>query len=199
MSLAGARPVGLAIRICALPKSTSRLFSWLNSWRDDELVGRLEAIYVATSAGAAMQAVDVAICETGMGLQGDRYATGSGHWIKTDGCQVTLVRAEDIQRASRRGPVSFDDGAHRRNLVVSQIPLDASRRRQLRIGDALLEFDRLRPPCGYLERLLAPGAAKALGRASGIGLRVVAGGTIRVGDEVRVLPRPDDGQASISR
>jgi len=39
-------------------------------------------------------------------------------------------------------------------------------------------------------RLLQPGAAKALGRAAGIGLRVVGAGTIRVGDEVRVLVDP---------
>jgi MOSC domain-containing protein YiiM len=173
-----------------MPQRTSRLFSWLNTWRDDELVGVLESIFVAPQAGAPMQSVQTAECETGRGLVGDRYAAGTGHWIKTDGCEVTLVRGEDIERASRRGPVSFEAGAHRRNLVVTGIPLDAYRRRQLRIGEALFEFDRLRPPCGYLDRLLQPGAAKALGRAAGIGLRVIGAGTIRVGDEVRVLVAP---------
>jgi MOSC domain-containing protein YiiM len=173
-----------------MPQRTSRLFSWLNTWRDDELVGVLESIFVAPQAGAEMQSVQTAVCEPGKGLVGDRYAAGTGHWIKTDGCEVTLVRAEDIERASRRGPVSFEAGAHRRNLVVTGIPLDAYRRRQVRIGEALFEFDRLRPPCGYLDRLLQPGAAKALGRAAGIGLRVIGAGTIGVGDAVRVLVAP---------
>jgi len=173
-----------------MPQRVSRLFSWLNTWREDERVGVLEAIYIAPQAGAEMRAVQSVACEPGRGLRGDRYASGRGHWIKTDACQVTLVRAEDIKRASGRSPVTFEAGAHRRNLVVSGIPLDAYRRRQVRIGTVLFAFHRLRPPCGYLDRLLQPGAAKALGRAAGIGLRVVGAGTIRVGDEVRVLVDP---------
>jgi MOSC domain-containing protein YiiM len=173
-----------------LPRTTSRLFSWLNTWRDDELVGVLEGIFIAPTAGAPMQPLESVLCEPGRGLQGDRYALGQGHWIKTDGCQVTLVRSEDIARASKRGPVSFEAGTHRRNLVVSHIPLAAYHRRRLSIGEATFEFERLRPPCGYLDRLLKPGAAKALGKAAGIGLRVIEGGTIRVGDEVRVLSEP---------
>jgi MOSC domain-containing protein YiiM len=170
-----------------VPKRTSRLFNWLNSWRDDELEGRLEAIFVAETAAAAMRAVDSCGCIAGRGLEGDRYAAGTGHWIKTDGCQVTLVSSEDIARATARGPQSFAHGEHRRNLVVSGIPLDAYRGRELVIGEVRFGFHRLRPPCGYLDRLLQPGAAKALGRGAGIALRVLTDGTIRVGDRVTVL------------
>ena len=67
------------------------------------------------------------------------------------------------------------------------IALAAYHRRRVRVGEALLEFHRLRPPCVYLDRLLQPGAARALGKAGGIGLRVVEGGVIRVGDPVTVL------------
>jgi MOSC domain-containing protein YiiM len=59
----------------------------------------------------------------------------------------------------------------------------------VRIGTALLAFHRLRPPCGYLERLLGPGTVKALAGGAGIGLTVVESGTLRVGDEVLLLPR----------
>ena len=173
-----------------MPKRTSRLFNWLNTWRDDELQGRLEAIFVADSAGAPMRAVEACGCIAGRGLDGDRYAAGSGHWIKTDGCQVTLVTAGDLARATARGPQSFAHGEHRRNLVVSGIPLDAYRGRELLIGEVRFGFHRLRPPCGYLDRLLQPGAGKALGRGAGIGLRVLGDGTIRVGDRVTVLDTP---------
>lgn len=175
-----------------MPGQVSRLFRFLNTWRDDELRGRLQQIFIAPQAGAPMQAVQSGFCEPGRGLRDDRYALGRGHWIKTDGCEVTLVRAEDIERASRRGPVSFTNGEHRRNLVVTGIPIEAYRRARVRIGSALLQFDRLRPPCGYLDRLVQPGAAKALGRSAGIGLRVLEAGEIRVGDSVRVLP-PESG------
>ena len=174
-----------------MPAQVSRLFSWLNTWRRDELQGTLVDIFIAESAGEPMRRVTVCRCLVGKGLSGDRYAAGKGHWIKTDGCEVTLVNQADIERASGRGTQSFADGEHRRNLVVSGIPLEAYRRRRVRIGEVLFEFHRLRPPCGYLDRLLQRGAGKALGRGAGIGLRVLEEGEIRIGDPVEVLQDPD--------
>ena len=74
--------------------------------------------------------------------------------------------------------------------MVRGIPLAAFRDRQVRIGTALLAFHRLRPPCGYLERLLGRGTVKALAGGAGIGLTVVEGGVLRVDDAVVLLPRP---------
>jgi MOSC domain-containing protein YiiM len=173
-----------------MPQRRSRLFSWLDIWRPDELQGRLVDIFVAPHAGAAMERRREARCLAGLGLEGDRYASGEGHWFQTDACEVTLVTEEDLRRATSRGVIDFANGEHRRNLVVSGIPLAAVRRRQVRIGDVLFEFHRLRPPCGYLDRLLKPGAGRALGQGAGIGLRVLQDGVIRVGDRVELLDRP---------
>ncbi|MCB1772472.1 MAG: MOSC domain-containing protein [Gammaproteobacteria bacterium] len=170
-----------------MPKRISQLFSWLNEWDENELLGRLVDLFVADEAGAPMRRLTQCACLPGRGLDGDRYATGRGHWIKTDGCEVTLVTRADIARANRRGGQSFDDGAHRRNLVVEGIPLEAYRRRGLLIGEVRFAFHRLRPPCRYLDRLTRPGAGKALGRGAGIGLYVLSSGVIRVGDPVRLV------------
>jgi MOSC domain-containing protein YiiM len=172
-----------------MPHRLSPLFSWLADWRPDELRGTLTDIYVATSAGAPMQRVAGIRAIAGAGLEGDRYALGSGHWRRTDACEVTLVDAADLERAQRRSGIAFATGEHRRNLVVRGIPLDAYRNRRVRIGEVLLEFHRLRPPCGYLDRLLQRGAGKALGKGAGIGLRVIEGGVLRAGDRVQVLER----------
>ena len=175
-----------------MPEQVSRLFSWLNTWRKDELQGILVDIFIAASAGEPMQRVESCRCLAGKGLAGDRYALGKGHWIKTDGCEVTLITEADVDRAARRSNLSFADGEHRRNLVVRGIPLAAYHKRKLRIGEALFEFHRLRPPCGYLDRLVQRGVGKALGRGAGIGLRVLQDGEIRVGDPVEVLVDPAD-------
>lgn len=176
-----------------MPEHESRLFSWLNVWREEELQGTLVDIFIADGAGRPMRRLSACRCLPGRGLQGDRYASGSGHWIKTDACEVTLVAREDLEHAARRGPQSFDHGEHRRNLVIEGIPLAALRGRRLRIGAVLLEFHRLRPPCGYLDRLLQPGAGKALGQGAGVGLRVLGEGVIRTGDAVEVLARKAAG------
>lgn len=168
-------------------QSSSPLFSWLRSWSREERSGVLVGIFVCDTAGAPMCAVHEVEALVGAGLAGDRYSTGAGHWRLTDGCEVTLVTEEDLHRATRRSGIAFGAGEHRRNLVVRGIPLAALRGRSVQIGEALLSFHRLRPPCGYLDRLLQPGAGKALGQGAGVGLRVVQGGVLRVGDEVRVL------------
>lgn len=163
------------------------LFSWLREWRKRQLQGTLLDIFIADSAGAPMQRVERVEAIAGKGLAGDRYATDSGHWKRVDGCQVTLITHEDLQRAKRRSRIAFADGEHRRNLVVRGIPLDAFRRRQVRIGEVVLEFHRLRPPCGYLDRLVGKGAGKALGGGAGIGLRVIQGGVLQIGDIAQVI------------
>jgi len=179
-----------------MPATRSRLFSWLDTWRPDELQGTLVDIFIADAAGAPMQRLQECRLLPGRGIAGDRYAVDSGHWRSVDACEVTLVSAEAIAAAGRRGAVSFADGEHRRNLVVSGIPLQAYRDSELVIGESLLRFHRLRPPCAYLDRLLRPGAGRALGRAGGIGLTVVQGGTVRVGDRVELRPRRDPGHQS---
>jgi MOSC domain-containing protein YiiM len=165
----------------------AKVFSWLQAWRPEQLRGTLVEIFIAEAAGAAMRRVAQVEAIAGAGLAGDRYADGRGHWKRTDACPVTLVAEADLQAAEQRGGISFGAGEHRRNLVVRGIPLDAFRRRRVRIGAALFAFDKLRPPCGHLERLVGPGASKALGKGAGIGLTVIEGGVLRVGDEVVVL------------
>lgn len=171
------------------------LFSWLRPWSREERSGTLVGIFVADTAGAPMRSLDESEVIAGSGLAGDRYAEGTGHWRRTDGCQLTLVDEEDLHRASRRSGIAFGQGEHRRNLVVRGIALGAYRGRRVRIGEALLEFHRLRPPCGYLDRVYRPGAGKALGQGAGIGLRVLRGGRIRLGDPVEVLEAGEDGNS----
>lgn len=114
---------------------------------------------------------------------------GRGFWRLTDGCQVTLIHAEDLTRAQRRRGLLLDAGQHRRNLVVSGLAQTELRDRDIRIGDALFEWHRVRPPCGYLDRVSGPGTAKALGRHSGHCLRVRKSGLVKVGDSIIVSPR----------
>jgi uncharacterized protein YcbX len=149
--------------------------------------GRVTAIFVADVAGAPMRACEQSLAVVDQGLAEDRYALGRGFWRLTDGCQVTLILAEDLQRAERRHGLPLDAGQHRRNLVVSGLVGVELRGRSLRIGEALLTWHRVRPPCGYLDRVAGAGMAKSLGRYGGHCLRVREGGLIRVGDEVTVL------------
>jgi MOSC domain-containing protein YiiM len=148
----------------------------------------LEQIYTAPAAGAPMQRHSEIIAIAGLGLTGDRYADGTGYYSKVDPCQVTLVSGEDLDRIHELRGVHVHHGEHRRNHVLRGISTAALVGRRFRIGCVLLEYDRPRPPCAYVERLTEPGMTRALGEGAGIAARILEGGLFREGDPVELLP-----------
>ena len=149
---------------------------------------RVEAIYIATEAGAKMQRVAAVEAVVGQGLAGDRYLRGEGHYSPSDTCQVTLIEAEALERMEAKFGVRVSNGEHRRNVVTRGVVHAELRGRRFAIGAVVLEYDRPRPPCGYLQRINEPGMTKAMGEGAGICVRVLEGGTIREGDAVVLLP-----------
>ena len=137
-----------------------------------------------------MRSLDAVDAVAGEGLAGDRYRTGSGHWHPVESCQVTLLSADDLERARRRLPVALDHGEHRRNLVISGMRTRALEGCRFRIGDALFEYGKPRPPCGYINQVTGENMAKALGRNSGVCLLVLEGGRIQVGDAL-IIASPE--------
>lgn len=135
-----------------------------------------------------MQSLPAADAATGQGLVGDRYHAGSGHWHPVESCPLTLISADDLERAQRRVPVALDHGEHRRNLVISGMRTKALEGRRFRIGTAQFEYWKPRPPCGYINQVTGENMAKALGRDSGVCLRVLEGGRLEVGDAVLFEP-----------
>lgn len=122
------------------------------------------------------------------GLEGDRYLLRTGYWTSVDECQVTMIEAEALDEIEASGVVSVADGQHRRNIVTRGVTLRDLAGKRFRVGEALMEFDRPRPPCRYIESLTEPGMTKALAaRRGGICVRVVEEGVVRVGDAIEVV------------
>ena len=147
-------------------------------------------IYLAPQAGAPMVRVSAVEAVAGAGLACDRYLLGTGYYTPRNVCQVTLIEEEALERMTERYHVQVEAGQHRRNLVTRGVRLPELRGHRFSIGEATLEYDRSRPPCGYLERLTQPGMARALGEGAGICASVLIGGIIREGDPLIVLPEP---------
>src|SRR5688500_17913525 len=110
---------------------------------------RLEGIFIAPSAGAGMIRVKTTRAMPGVGLEGDRYALGTGYYSKVDPCEVTLIEAETLDIITQRFGIAIDRGEHRRNLVTRGLRLSTLAGRRFQIGAVLLEYDRPRPPCAY--------------------------------------------------
>lgn len=167
------------------------LFNRLFHPRRHKRSATLRAIYIAGSAGEAMQSLNHVEAVAQTGLQGDRYSTGQGFWKVTEACQVTLISADELEKAARGHSDELQDkldtGHHRRNLVVTGIHSRELQGKTFAIGEAQFRYLKPRPPCGYLDKVEGKGMGRALGKHSGICLNVVRSGVITVGDHLQVI------------
>jgi MOSC domain-containing protein YiiM len=149
--------------------------------------GLVEEIYVTPKGSAAMERVEEVDTIKGCGIEGDRYCEGTGYWTSYgDVCEVTLISSEDLDYIEDELGISVRNGEHRRNIITRGIRLGDLRRKRFRIGEAVLEYDRPRPPCRHVQDLTEPGMTRALKGRGGICARVVEAGRIRAGDAVEV-------------
>jgi MOSC domain-containing protein YiiM len=150
--------------------------------------GVVEGIFIASKGSAAMERVEEVRTIEGCGIEGDRYCEGTGFWSRYgDVCEVTLIESEDLDYIQNELGISIKNGEHRRNIITSGIRLGDLRRKRFRIGDAVLEYDRSRPPCKHVQDLSEEGMTRALKGRGGICARVVEEGVIRALDAIAVL------------
>src|SRR5882762_5095587 len=138
---------------------------------NDAEPGRVECIHFAISEGEPMLATARIRVLAGIGLEGDRYATGRGHFSGTPGTgrALTLIEAEVLESL-------------RESLGIA---LNALVGRRFRIGGVLCEGKRLCEPCRYLEGVVSKPLLDPLSHRGGLRADVLEDGEIRIGDELR--------------
>jgi MOSC domain-containing protein YiiM len=124
---------------------------------------------------------------SGVGILGDRYATGQGQWSdpRWPHQELTFVEAE-VAEAVGIAAVHL-----RRNIVTRGVRLNALVGVTFQIGGVRLVGMRLCDPCRYLETLTRPGLLRALRDRGGLRTSIVHGGRIYVGDGLTTARTPD--------
>ena len=147
--------------------------------------GVVEGIFVTARGSAAMEHVEEVRTIEGCGIEGDRYCEGTGFWTRYgDVCQVTLIEGEDLDYIQNELGIGVENGEHRRNIITRGIRLRELRRKRFRVGEAVLQYDRPRPPCGHVQDLSEPGMTSALRNRGGICASVVSAGSIKANDTI---------------
>lgn len=143
--------------------------------------GELLHIHVASNAAAPMDELREARLVAGIGIEGDRYATGLGTYSKKQHLdrQVTLIEIEVLEAIARDRGIELAPSEHRRNLTTRGVPLGHLVGQYFRVGDCVLYGGRMNVPCLYLETLLGKKVFKPLLNRSGLNCRIVMGGIIR--------------------
>jgi len=148
--------------------------------------GVVEAIHIATAAGAPVRAVDGVRAIDGVGLEADRYADGRGHYqddrVSRD---LTLIEAEALEALAREHGIELAVGETRRNLTTRGISLNDLVGRRFWVGDVLCQGTRLCEPCQYLADLTGKPLLRPLVHRGGLRADILRGGVIRQGNRVR--------------
>jgi MOSC domain-containing protein YiiM len=159
--------------------------------------GSVLSIHIAPAASAPMVTLTEVRALPGRGLDGDRYALGTGHYSarpSAGGREVTLIEMESVEAlehgivnaAGERLGIKVTAAETRRNIATSGVPLNHLVDRTFHVGSVRMRGTRLCEPCKYLEDLAArPSLMSALLHRGGLRAQILTEGLIRVGDVVR--------------
>jgi MOSC domain-containing protein YiiM len=150
------------------------------------LRGNVVSIHLADRAAAPMRSVDRVRAIAGVGLEGDRYATRTGHYSpdsKVDR-ELTLIAAEELERLADVFGIELAPGESRRNVTTRGIDLNALLGRRFRVGAVECEGTRLCEPCVYLTELLRKPVLEPLVHRAGLRARILTDGDIALEDPV---------------
>ena len=151
-----------------------------------QAIGWIEAIHLADAAAGPMRAVSRVRAIAGVGLEGDRYATGSGTYSpdpRTDR-HLTLIEAEEIEALATRDGIVLEPGETRRNVTTRGIRLNDLVGRRFRVGGIECEATRLCEPCQGLTDHIGKPVLKPLAHRAGLRALILTDGEIALGDEI---------------
>jgi MOSC domain-containing protein YiiM len=171
---------------CSVSAHSGRARAPRGDGRPLVMVGSVEAIHIAAAAAAPVQPVDEIRAIAGVGLEGDRYADGRGHYrdarVSRD---LTLIETEAVEALARAHGIALAPGETRRNVTTRGLGLNELVGRPFWVGEVLCLGTRLCEPCQYLADLTAKPLLRPLVHRGGLRADIVRGGLIRIGDPVR--------------
>jgi MOSC domain-containing protein YiiM len=163
-------------------------------------MANVEAIYITDEGSAPMESRQEVQAVANRGIRGDRYMRGTGYYSPYDVCETTFIESEAIEEIRDQQGIDLTDGRHRRNFVTRGVDVHDLLDQRFRVGGAVFEGTRPRPPCVHVEQVAGEeGVSRALtdGRG-GICARVADSGAVAVGDEVEPLGPVEDPDGLIA-
>ena len=151
--------------------------------------GVVAHLHIAPRAFLPMRGMESLELVEGRGIVGDRYMIGTEQGFYSDkpedGRQVTLFEEEALECIRRDYGIALAPEEHRRNVTTRGVALNHLVGRRFLLGPCLVEATRLSIPCRHIEEILEKPVFDPMVHRSGLNCRILVGGTVRVGDEIR--------------
>ena len=155
----------------------------------------IQAIFLAPTAGAQMQSVSHVRVNADSGIEGDRYALGTGAYSAVEPIKVrhvSLISISGIETANdwlKAGDEpTFDGTETRRNIVLEGITANDLNNlvgQQFQLGSLQMLGTELCTPCERPAQLLSrPSFMEAFEGRGGIRAEVLNSATLTVGDKL---------------
>ncbi|KXG77731.1 Molybdopterin adenylyltransferase [Fervidicola ferrireducens] len=143
-------------------------------------MGRVVAVSISEKKGEKKQNVGKARLIENFGLEGDAHA---GSWHR----QVSLLAKESIEKMKKMGlavgPGDFAENITTEGIDLARLPVGT----RLEIGDALLEVTQIGKEC-HSGCAIFKQVGQCIMPREGIFARVLRGGVVSEGDEIKVIP-----------
>ncbi|MCF6095530.1 molybdopterin-binding protein [Thermovorax subterraneus] len=143
-------------------------------------MGRVVAVSISEKKGEKKQNVGKARLIEDFGLEGDAHA---GSWHR----QVSLLAKESIEKMKKMGlavgPGDFAENITTEGIDLGRLPVGT----RLEIGDVLLEVTQIGKEC-HSGCAIFKQVGQCIMPREGIFARVLRGGVVSEGDEIKVIP-----------
>ena len=141
--------------------------------------GKTVSLQISLESRKPMKKIESATFVVGSGLEGDRHTTSN---TRRQDNQVLLMDEETLNE------LGLEHGIIKENVTSSGIDVASLKAGQLvALGDeAVLRISRVCDPCSRMEEV-RPGLRAELKGKRGMLASVDNGGTVRVGDPIRLL------------
>lgn len=146
-------------------------------------MGKIMAVCISEKRGTQKKNIEKVRLIENFGLEGDAHA---GNWHR----QVSLLSYEKVRAFEEKG-ISVEEGTFGENLLVEgfdfkTLPIGT----RFRCGDVLLEMTQIGKEChSHCEIYQAVG--DCIMPREGVFARVLHGGEIQIGDEMKIVPSSD--------
>jgi ADP-ribose pyrophosphatase YjhB (NUDIX family) len=162
--------------------------------------GRVEAIFTAPGEALPIRRRSRVLARPGIGLEGDRYATGSGYWsgdskVSRD---LTLIEGEAIEQVAAEIGIHLGFGDLRRNIVTREVRLNDLVGKRFWIDSVLVEGTSLCEPCAHIVRLARQPILRPFVHRGGLRANILTVGEIGEGAPI-VLGAPRVGVGVVVR